>query len=60
MNEIFELKGNTIKYKKFAKKGKYSVSCTVVGNNGENEYKIIIPLDFKNLKKILNIILITI
>ena len=51
LSEFFELKGNTIKYKKFAKKGKYSVPCTVTGNNGANEYKIILPLDFKNLKK---------
>ena len=51
MSEIFELKGNTIKYKKFVKKGKYSIPFTVTGNNGGNEYKIILPLDFKNLKK---------
>ena len=51
MSEIFDLKGKTIKYKKFAKKGKYSLPCIVIGNNGANEYKIKIPFDFKNLKK---------
>ena len=39
------------KFKKFKKKGKYCIPWIVFGNNGSNDYKIIFPLDFKDLIK---------
>ena len=41
----------TIKPKKLGKKSKYTLHCTIVGNNGANDYKIIFPINY-NLFKI--------
>ena len=51
LSENFELKGDTIRFKKLRKKGKYLIPCIIVGTKGGNEYVIIPALNIKNLKK---------
>lgn len=49
--ENYCLKGKSIGFKKFTKKGKYSIPCIIKGIKGGNEYIINFPFDYKNLKK---------
>lgn len=51
LSENYELHDLIIKPKKLGKKGKYILPCTIVGNNGANDYKITFPINY-NLFKI--------
>ena len=46
--ENFILKGNTIKYNKLKKKGKYNIPCIIIGNSGATDYKISFPINYKS------------
>ena len=47
--ENFVLKNNYIKAKPLIKKDKYSVPCIIVGYSGDNDYKIKLSVNYKNL-----------
>ena len=47
-------KGNKLKYKKFAKKGNYSLPAVIIGTASSNEYYVKFPSFFENLKIIKN------
>ena len=51
LSENFVLKDKSITYKKFKKKGKYSIPCTIIGIQGGNDCIITLPINFNNLKK---------
>ena len=50
LSEFFILNNNNIKSRKFKKKGKYSIPFTVIGNNGANDYKITVTINYINLE----------
>jgi hypothetical protein len=58
LSENYELHDLTIKPKKLGKKGKYTLPCSIVGNNGANDYTIIFPINYNLFKITLNILLI--
>ena len=47
-------KGNKLKYKKFAKKGNYSLPAVIIGTASSNEYYVKFPVSFEKLKIIKN------
>ena len=49
-----QLKGNKLKYKKFAKKVNYSLNVVIIGTTPSNEYYVKFPVSFENLKIIKN------
>ena len=51
MSEFYILRGNNIKSKKFKGEEKHYIPYIIVGNNGSNDYKITLLIDFKDLIK---------
>ena len=47
---FFILNNNNIKSSKFKKKVNIIVPVTIVGNNDANDYKITVPINYKNLE----------
>ena len=50
LSNKFDITGKYIKYKKFKRKGKYTIPCTIKGIHGSNDYIINFPLKISGLK----------
>jgi len=46
----FDLKGNKLKFKKFAKKGYYTLPAIILGSASSHEYYVKFPLSFDSIK----------